>query len=330
MCTALSVKKKTGTYLFGRNMDIEYYFNQSPMVVPRNYTYKNYATGNMEVNKYALMGMGVVVDELPLFAEVQNEKGLSCAGLNFPDAVWENECKEGYNNMPPYNFPLWVVGNYGSTQEVIENIGNISLVGVPVNTNLPLPTLHFMVCDKIGKSIVVEFTKNGVQVYDNKVGVMTNAPDFPWHLTNLRNYLNISSHDLPDTYWGEQGLYPLGTGTGLRGLPGDFSSVSRFVRSAFLRNSLKISDTKSGDVNAFFHILDNVAMVKGAVITQDNHVDYTSYASCMDLQEGKYYFKTYDNQCIRMIDMYQVDLDGGEIIEFPYECEEVYENIKPV
>ncbi len=325
MCTVVSLKNVDGGYLVGRNMDIEYNFNQTPIMVPRKFSYLNRATKKNEETKFALLGMGTVVDNHPLFAEVQNEKGLACAALNFPDAAWQEECEQEKVNLPPYDLNLWITANFESVKEVMKNISKIALIGVPVSEKLPLPTLHWMVTDSEGDSVVIEAVNGRLNAYTNKVGVMTNAPDFGWHLTNLKNYMNISKKDIDTSSFGKYGLTALGTGTGLAGIPGDFSSVSRFVRASFLRNNLLVG--KNSSINGLFHILDNVKMVEGSVITKHGYPDITIYSSCMDLKNSRYYFKTYDNQRVRFIDLLKEDLDRKEIIMYPFEEREVYKQI---
>lgn len=121
MCTALSLTAKDGSHLFGRNMDIEYSFNQSVLLTPRHFGYKNRATGEVEQTKYAIIGMGTLIDEHPSYADVCNEKGLAAAGLNFPKyAHWDDKSVEGKTNIAPYDLLLWVAANFETVKEVKE------------------------------------------------------------------------------------------------------------------------------------------------------------------------------------------------------------------
>ena len=186
MCTALSIKSDEGKYFFGRNMDLAYTFNQAVMIIPKSFQFKDKVTGNMITNNRAIIGMGTVIDNHPTIADGMNENGLACAGLNFAGyAYWEKEPVEGKTNIGPYDFIQWVLSNHDTIEEVKKDIENIELVDIPLNEKTPCPTLHWMISDKTGKSIVVEKTKNKFAFYDNTVGVMTNNPTFDWHLTNL-------------------------------------------------------------------------------------------------------------------------------------------------
>ena len=176
-----------------------------------------------------------------------------------------------------------------------------------------------MIADKTGKSIVVEKTKNKFAVYDNTVGVMTNNPTFDWHLTNLNEDIKIKPNQPKETNWSNQELKALGVGAGTLGIPGDFASVSRFIRIAYIRNNMPNIEDNITAITQFFHMLDYVKMVKGGVITEDVLEDLTLYSSCMDQESGIYYYKTYDNNRINAIDMNKENLDGDKIKLFTYE-----------
>ncbi len=322
MCTALSLTAKDGSHLFGRNMDIEYSFNQSVLLTPRHFGYKNRATGEVEQTKYAIIGMGTLIDEHPSYADVCNEKGLAAAGLNFPKyAHWDDKSVEGKTNIAPYDLLLWVAANFETVKEVKEALKNVVLVGVPLNEQVPISPLHWMICDKTGESIVVEKTVNGLKVMDNKVGILTNAPTFDWHLTNLTQYMGLTATQPQDTAWGEQNLKPLGQGLGAFGLPGDYSSPSRFVKAAFLRNHIDYADVNYSGMSEFFHILNGVAMVRGSVVTPQHLNDITLYTSCIDQEKGIYYYKTYTNHSISAINMHHEDLDAKEVKLFTFNDE---------
>lgn len=319
MCTALSIKTTNGISFFGRNMDLEYNFNQSVLVIPRNYEYENKVTNKMVKGKYAIIGMGCVIENHAAMADGMNEKGLACAGLNFPGyAYYEKEAVEGKENIAPYDLILWILFNHETVEEVKEAIKNLELVGVPLNEHYPLPTLHWIISDKSGKSIVVEKTKDKFAVYDNYIGVLANNPTFDWHLTNLNEYINLTEKQPKETKWCDQIIKPLGVGIGTKGIPGDFASVSRFVRMAFIKSRMpKVDDDKSA-ISQFFHMLDYVAMVKGGVMTEEGVEDITIYSCCMNQEKGIYYYKNYDNNRINAIDMNKEDLSGNEIKVFTY------------
>ena len=323
MCTALSLASNEGNNFFGRNMDIECYFNQQVMIVPEGYKYVNKVTGQLVTNKKAYIGMGTIIDNHPAMAEAMNENGLACAGLNFVGyAHYEKEPAKDKNNIAPYDFIQWVVSGYDTVQEVKAAIKDIELVEVPIMEGIKVANLHWMITDKTGETIVVEKTIEGIRVYDNTVGVMTNNPTFDWQITNLNEYINLSQNQPEDTMWSEQKLKALGVGAGTRGIPGDFGSVSRFIRMAYIRaKSPKINNNIEA-ITQFFHMLDYAKMIRGGVITRDGLEDVTLYSSCMDQENAIYYYKTYKNSRISGISMRNEKLDAEDIKVFPYQDEQ--------
>ena len=300
-------------------MDLAYDFNQSVLIIPRNHQFKDKVTKDMVKTKYAIIGIGAIIDNHPAIADAMNEKGLACAGLNFDGYSYvEEEIVPGKKNIAPYDFIHWVLANHETVDEVKDAIKDLELVKVPINEKTPLPTLHWMIVDKTGKSIVVENTKEKFAVHDNTVGVMTNNPTFDWHITNLNEYMYITPNHPKDVKWSNQELTPLGVGAGTLGIPGDFESVSRFVRIAYIRAHMPSIENDTTAVTQFFHMLDYVKMVKGGVITRDGMEDLTRYSSCMDQEKGIYYYRNYNNNRINAIDMHKEDLDATEIKVFPY------------
>lgn len=319
MCTALSLRTKDGNYLFGRNMDLEYNFNQAVHLVPRNFEYKNVVTNSIEYFKYAVIGMATIIDNHPMFADGMNEKGLVCAGLNFPGyAYYEKEAVQGKTNLPTHDVITWILSNFDKTEDVKEAFNNIEIIGKTINSQTGLATLHWIVVDKEGKSIVIEKTKEKLKVYDNNIGVLTNSPTFDWHTTNLRQYMSASAKQPENTTWVNEELKPLGQGLGSWGLPGDFSPSSRFVRISFLRSRVHEVEGGTKGVSEFFHMLNNVAMPNYSVVTPEGINDITQYTSCMCQNSGIYYYNTYNNSRINAIDMNKENLDCNEIKKFSY------------
>lgn len=319
MCTALTLKTKDGYHLFGRNMDVEYSFNQSIYLIPRNFQYTNHATDEQNTTKYAILGMATIIDHHPCLADGFNEKGLACAGLNFPGFVhYEDHITPGKTNIPPYDLILWVLSNFETLDEVKAALTKVNIVKIPLGENVPIPTLHWIVTDNTGQSIVIESTADKFSVYDNTAGVLTNSPTFDWHLINLRQYMHLSTHQPKVESWGDLELTTLGQGQGAFSLPGDSSPISRFVRIAFFRAHSNVGEDEMSAVTEFFHLLSSVAMIKGSVTTNEGMDDLTLYTSCMCQEKGIYYYTTYNNQRINMIDLNKEDLDAAEIKMFEF------------
>lgn len=322
MCTALSLPTRQGGCLFGRNMDLAYRFGQSPLLLPRGFTYRDRVTGQSVPLQRAILGMGSMIDGYPAMAEAMNEDGLACAGLNFAGyACFPQEAAAGKTAIAPYDLILRVLSRCSTVSEAEAMLCGVELVDVPINAETPVPTLHWMIADRSGRSIVAEQTKEGLTVYQNPVSVMTNVPAFSWHLTNLGAYPELSPEQPAAAGWGEHHAAPLGLGAGSLGLPGDYSSPSRFVRMAYLRSRLPLPDDREA-VGHFFRLLEGVAIPYGAALTPEGLPHYTLYASCMDLVRGHYYYRDYHSSRIIAIDLNAEELQGDTVKEYPYRMTE--------
>lgn len=313
MCTAVSWS--AGNHYFGRNLDLEYGYHETVTVTPRNYTF-SFRMSQDQNHHYALIGMAMVIDGCPLYYEATNEKGLSMAGLNFPGNAVYLPPLSGKTNVAPFEFIPWLLGHCADIKEAKSLLQDVNLTNTPFSASLPLSPLHWLIADR-NESIVVEPLADGLHIYENPVGVLTNNPPFDFHLHNLGLYRNISPNTVESRFSDNFTLSPWSSGMGGLGLPGDFSSPSRFIKAAFVKlNSL--SETSEEEcVSQFFHILSSVAMPRGAVITADGKPDITRYSCCCNTDRGIYYYQTYDNSRIHGIDLNRVDLDGTIPVSYP-------------
>lgn len=314
MCTCFSYQN--GDFYFGRNMDLEYHFGEQVIVVPRNMPLTFKATDPID-RHYAMIGMATVIDNYPLFAEAMNEKGLCMAGLNFEGYAHytDTQITNGLN-LTPYEIILWLLAKCNNVDEAVLQLAKLNIVAIPFTKQIPLPTLHWIIADKT-KSIVLEATVAGIKIFDNPVGVLTNNPTFDFHLTNLRNYLHCTPKEPLKTQILDLALSPLGVGAGALGIPGDSSTTSRFIRTVFAKGYSKCAPTESANLSQVFHILDNVAMIRGNVLTHDGAYDITTYSSCSNADKGIYYYKTYENNQIQGVKMFQENLDSTTLVTFP-------------
>ncbi len=313
MCTALSFKTKD--HYFGRNLDLDCSYGEEVCVTPRRYPLRFRKMQQIDEH-YALIGMATVVGGEPLYYDATNEHGLSMAGLNFPENAYYSPEREGKDNVTPFEFIPWILGQCKTVKEARELLARLCLVNIPFSENLPLSPLHWILSDK-AESVVVESMKDGLHVYDNPVGVLTNNPPFPYHLYNLNNYRNLRADN------GESGFSPrlaldgYCQGLGGVGLPGDLSSPSRFVRIAFHKENSVCEGDESSSVSQFFHLLTSVEMVRGSCVTASGKYDITVYSACVNTDKGLYYYTTYDDRRIRCVDMRSVDLEGERVYRFP-------------
>lgn len=319
MCTAATFK--TRNHYFGRNFDYEISYDEEIIIFPRNFNLEIRHEDDLNTHN-AIVGIAAgMIKDYPLFYDAVNEKGLAMGGLNFQDyAVYSNDIDDSKNNICEFEFIPYILGKCDTLEEARKEIEGINLLNESFSKNLPLSPLHWMLADTTGKSIVVEATKDGLNVYDNPVGILTNSPNFDLQLFNLNNYLKVSNREPETSSLGKDvplNLYSRGMG-GI-GLPGDYSSMSRFVKAVFVKeNSYVVSDDEVSGVNQFFHILGSVEQPKGCtLITDPDKYEYTIYSSCMDLDESIYYYKTYDNFSISKVALKDYDLDGKDLTFIP-------------
>lgn len=311
MCTAITYKTKD--FYFGRNLDLEYHYNETVTVTPRNYAFR-FRNGTVIDNHYAMIGMATVSNGYPLYYEATNEKGLSLAGLNFPDnAVYCPEINRK-DNIAPFELIPWLLGQCSTVDGALDRIDRLNLWNIPFSNEYPLSPLHWMLADK-NRCVTLELLKDGMKIYENPIGVLTNNPPFDYHMHNLANYINLTTAQ-PENRFGAA-LKPYSLGMGAIGLPGDLSSASRFVRAAFTKINSVSGDTEEESVGQFFHILGSVEQVKGLNCVRDNEYEFTLYSSCCNTDKGIYYYITYDNRQITAVNMNKVNLNGEKIVIYP-------------
>ena len=316
MCTCIIYNN--GDFYFGRNLDLDCSFGESVLIMPRNFPLDFRHTSCMD-RHYAMIGMASENRTFPLYAEAVNEKGLAMAGLNFPgnahyrdlSAVSENG--EDRLELASFEMIAWFLGKCASVDEAKEYLDRLCIVDTAFAEQMPPAPLHWMLADK-DRCLVIEQVREGLKVYENPVGVLTNNPPFDFHLMNLNNYMNLTAKSPGNRFADGVELKPFAQGMGAVGLPGDASSVSRFVRAAFLKWNSVSDRTEEANVSQFFHILDSVAMVRGSVVTEQGTYDITTYSCCANARTGVYYYKTYDDSRIRRADLHDADLEGAELL----------------
>lgn len=312
MCTAITYKTKD--HYFGRTLDLEYTYDEWVTVTPRRFRFR-FRNGKTIENHYAIIGMATVVDNYPLYYEAANECGLSMAGLNFPGNACYFPTVEGKDNITPFEFIPWILAQCKNLAEARRLLENLNLWDVNFSERFPLSPLHWMIADREG-AITVESVKEGLKIYDNPVGVLTNNPAFDYHMTHLCDYINLTAK-APENRFGAVDLTTYSRGMGAMGLPGDLSSASRFVRAAFVKLNSVAGESENESISQFFHILGAVEQQKGCVILPDGSFELTAYTSCINTDKGIYYYTTYENNCISAVDMQRCDLEGTELYTYP-------------
>lgn len=292
MCTAIRLE---GEYhLFGRTLDVDREYGQEVCILPKNQRVEFCHLPPIE-NHPAILGMAVKFEGRPLFFDGVNENGLCVAALNFPlYAVYHNATKEKIN-IASYEFITYILCNCNTVDDAENLLKCANITPESISEKLPLTPLHWIIADKKG-SITVESVAEGLKVYKNPVGVLTNSPEFSYQITRLSDYMTLSTNQPNNTIYPSAELKQYSGGMGGIGLPGDFSSTSRFVRATFVKNNIVREQEKKKSINQFFHILDAVSVPKGCVTNEDGNLMHTAYSCCIDPSKPAYYFTTYDNR----------------------------------
>lgn len=306
MCTAATYLTKD--HYFGRNLDLDHSNHEAVTITPRNFPFRFRRAGSLETH-YAMIGMACVADGYPLYYDATNETGLSMAGLNFPDNADYKPETPGKDNVSPFEFIPWLLGQCADLSQARTLLARLNLVRIPFRADMPLSPLHWIISDRSG-SIVVECVREGLKIYDDPAGVLTNNPPFDFQMLNLRNYMGLTADAPVNRFCPALELEPYCLGMGAIGLPGDLSSASRFVRAAFTRLNSVSGGSESESVSQFFHILGSVAQQRGCVRLGDGRYEITVYSSCCNTDRGIYYYTTYENSQITGVDMHRENLDG--------------------
>ena len=312
MCTAANYLTKC--HYFGRNFDYEISYNERVGITPRNYPLIFRDVEDIKTH-YAIIGITAGVDEYPLYYDACNEKGLCMAGLNFPDYCDYKPVDESMINIASFEIIPYILSQANNVKNAKKLLENLNISNEKFSSQLPPSPLHWIISDKHA-SIVVEAVNEGLTVYDNPVGVLTNNPPFDKQLFNLNNYRSLSNKTPENTFGGNLDLAVYSRGMGSIGLPGDVSSQSRFVKAAFVRQNSVSGESEKESVSQFFHILASVEQPKGCTLVEEpDKFEYTIYSDCYNADKGILYYKTYDGPQTS-VNMYDEDLEGDELITF--------------
>jgi choloylglycine hydrolase len=328
-CTTFRLRTKDGGWVVGRSMEFGQALESQVMVVPRGFTLSStrpdLKPGMAWTTKYGFVGMNALGVDLAV--DGMNEAGLSVAALYFPGfAGYPPFPADGKDAVANLEFVNWALSRFATVGEVKEALAKVVVYDLVIPQAGGSQPIHWAVRDAKGGSIVVEYVGGKLQVYENPVGVMTNSPSFDWHLTNLRNYVNLTALNVEPLRLGETVIQPLGQGTGLLGLPGDYTPPSRFVKAVALAWSAVQVATPAEAANVAFHILNAVDIPNGAVVEKAPGkggvaptltYDVTEWATVHDLQGKVFYFRTYGNLNLRKVDLTKLDLAAKAIRHVP-------------
>jgi choloylglycine hydrolase len=325
-CTGITLTAADGTVVHARTLEFAVDIHSDVIVVPRGYarvgTTPDGKPGLTWTSKYASVGANGV--DKPFIFDGVNEKGLASGLFYFPTSAgyMPYTPADAGKTLAQWELGSWMLENFATVDEVKANLPNVVVPAVVFEQWNMAPEVHYIVTDASGKSIVVEFVGGKLTVWDAPLGVITNSPTYDWHMNNLRNYLNFSMSNAPNVTLGSVTLKPFGMGSGMLGMPGDFTPPSRFVRAVAFSQSALPSATGTEAVLEAFHILNQFDIPKGAAREheKDEHgnvlADYTVWTSAIDLKARKFYFRTYENSQIRVVDLMKMNLDAKDVVKF--------------
>ena len=324
-CTGISLTAGDGAAIRGRTLEFGFPLQSNVIVVPAGKEFSGAlpdgGKGLTYKTRYGIVGANAfnqvaIIDGL-------NDQGLSIGLFYFPDYAKYTPltADNAARALAPQDFGMWVLGNFASVDEVKQAVKDIAMVPTPMpglgSAKGEVAGVHFFIQDKTGKSIAIEPVDGKLVVTDAPLGVMTNAPTYDWHMTNLTNYVNLSVKDSVPEKLGSVMLTPPGSGAGLHGLPGDFTPPSRFVRAAIFSQAAVPNASAEDAVFAAFHILNQFDIPKGSVITGavgEPSAEITEWTAVSDLKNLRWYFRTHEDQSIRMVDVKEaVAAAKGEI-----------------
>ena len=321
MCTAVSFQTKD--HYFGRNLDLEYCYTESIVITPRKFPFTFRHKPPLK-HHLAMIGMAYICNNYPLYYDATNEAGLSMAGLNFPAYADYKPADVKKDNIAPFEFIPWILGQCTTVDEVKTLLSRLNLLDESFSLELPVSPLHWMIADR-SSSIVVESVKAGLNIYDNPVGVLTNSPSFDMQLFHLNNYMHLTNQVPQNLFASGLDLKKYSNGMGALGMPGDWSSQSRFVKAAFVKMNSVCGNSEQESVSQFFHILGAVEHPRGCVVMEEDLYEITIYSSCCNTDKGIYYYRTYDDSQISAVDMWREDLDGNNLIKYDINTEIQFE-----
>lgn len=318
MCTAVTYKTKD--FYFGRTLDYEHSFGEKITITPRNFPFTFRKVEELK-SHYAIIGMATIVEEYPLYFDATNEKGLSMAGLNFPGNADYKPYVIGKENVAPFELIPWILGQCATVKEAKEKLTGMNLLDISFSESLPLSPLHWIISDR-NASVTLESVKEGLKIYDNPMGVLTNNPPFDMMQIYLSNFMGLTNKVAENRF--AEGFEPnvYSRGLGAMGLPGDLSSASRFVKAAFTKMNSVSGESEAESISQFFHILGSVTQQRGCVMVNEQDYEITIYTSCCNTDKGIYYYTTYENSRITGVDMHKEDLDGYNLISYPLMTEQ--------
>jgi choloylglycine hydrolase len=261
------------------------------------------------------MGIACIRQNVPLYYDAINEAGLAVAGLNFPGNAVYHAPKAAIHNVASFELIPWILCQCETLEAAIELLQHTNITRDCFSAEMPATPLHWLIADKSG-SVTVETVAEGLKIYENPFGVLTNNPPFPYHQINIANFMHLDSRAAQNNLCPSLDLAPYSRGMGAMGLPGDHSSPSRLVRAVFAKNHTAPASTERDAVSRFFHMMDTVSVPCGCVKTEQGKSVLTVYTSCASTDTFAYYFTPYRNRRIRAVCPNDAQREASDLLLF--------------
>jgi choloylglycine hydrolase len=336
-CTGIRLKSSNGGIVYARTLEFGQPLDSKIILIPRRYRFHATAPSGKPEGlcwraRYAAVGPNAL--GLPILVDGVNEKGLAGGLFYFPGYAEYQEVtkKQWRQSLAPWELMTWILTRCASVSDVKKLLPTIFVSKTVFKHWKIIPPVHAIVHDQGGNSLVIEYVNGKLNFYENPLGIITNAPTFDWHVTNLRNYTNISALGVPKIQLRDIKLAPFGQGSGMLGLPGDFTSPSRFVRAVAFSQAITIPATEHEAVHAAFHVLNLFDIPKGVIREREREkivYDHTQWTSAADLHNKRYYIHTYTDRQIKMINLMQARLRSKKRAVIPLESKSSILDITP-
>ena len=322
MCTGIKLLAKNGAPIYARTLEFGQNIESKIIIIPRNYSFigtplSRESAGMSWQSKYAAVGTNAL--GLNHILDGVNEKGLAGGIFYFPHyAQYQDVASQDYNrSLAPWELLTWLLTNFATVNEAKTALPTIFVSNTVYKPWNMVPPVHFIVHDVSGASLVIEYLQGKLVMHDNPLGVITNAPQFEWHMMSLNNYLHLSPINRKNTQLNSVTLTSFGQGSGMLGLPGDFTPPSRFVRATFFSQTAFVGNNEDEARQTAFRILNLFNIPKGIIQDVDDDktfCDYTQWTSACDLKNARYYYHTYEDARVRTVDLRTHDLNAREPI----------------
>ena len=323
MCTAIS---DAGiTHLFGRTLDLEESYGELTVITPRAFPFKFIHEWD-SVYHLSMIGTALDRDGYPLYYDAANESGHAVATLNFPDNAVYTKAREGMHNIASFELIPWILGRCDSVPAAVALLSRTNIISDSFSKDLPPTPLHWLISDR-HQSVTVEPLCNGLRITENPFGVLTNAPRFSFHQENVPSYMHLSPTPPDNKIAPNIKIIPNSRGAGAIGLPGDYSSASRFIRALFVKSHTEHHSGHLSQISRFFHVMDTVSQPSGVAVTENGKPVRTVYTSCIDTLAGAYYYTTYECRRIQCVYLRDHNVSSSKLICFPRENEEDVRNV---